>query len=51
MTQQELAEKLHVNQSAIAQWESGTTGPKRMRLMEIAGVLECSIDELLKEGE
>lgn len=49
LTQKELADKIHVDQSAIALWESGKTGPKRNRLLEVANVLECSVEELLKE--
>ena len=49
MTQQELADRLKVKQSAISQWESGNTGPKRSRLAEIASILDCTIDDLMKE--
>lgn len=49
LTQKELADKLHVEQSAVAKWENGKCGPKRNRLIEIAKVLECPIAELLDE--
>lgn len=51
MTQKELAEKLHVNQSAVALWERGDCGPKRTRLAEVAEALGCSVEELLKDEE
>ena len=51
MTQQELAKRLKVDQSAVAQWENGHSGPKRTRLIEIACVLECDVADLLKEDE
>ena len=51
MTQKELADKLKVDQSAIAQWENGYSGPKRTRLVEIACALGCDVAELLQEDE
>ena len=51
MTQKELADKLKVDQSAVSQWESGHSGPKRNRLVEISNVLECSIDDLMRDDE
>lgn len=51
MTQQELAKRLKVDQSAVAQWENGHSGPKRSRLVEVACVLDCSVEELLREDE
>lgn len=51
MTQAALANALGVKQAAVAQWECYKKGPKRSRLVEIAGVLDCSVEELLKEDE
>lgn len=51
MTQKELAEKLKVDQSAVAQWENGKSGPKRSRLVEVAAALDCSLEELVREGK
>lgn len=50
ITQKELAERVGVDQSAVALWESGT-GPKRSRLSEVAAVLRCTIAELLEDDE
>lgn len=47
LTQKELAQRLGVDQSAVALWEHGT-GPKRSRLEELAKVLNCSVAELLE---
>ena len=49
LSQKELAGKVGVDQSAVAQWESGKTAPRFSRLAKIAEVLECSIEELVKE--
>ena len=50
MTQKELAQKVGVDQSAVALWENGT-GPKRCRLADVAYALGCSVDELLEPDE
>jgi transcriptional regulator with XRE-family HTH domain len=51
LTQVELAEKLGVSQPNIAYWESDTGTPSAYRLSAIARILNCSIDELLREPE
>ncbi len=49
MTQGQLARKLKIAQSTVAMWETGKTVPKTKMLHAIAEILECSVDELLKE--
>lgn len=51
MTQQELAEKLHVTQEAVSQWEHGVSYPRSRKLKEIARLFECTVDELLQEAD
>lgn len=51
MTQAELAKLIGVDQSAVAQWETGSSGPHRNKLTKLAQALECTVDDLLKEGE
>ena len=51
MTQASLAEAIGVKQSAVAQWELGKTGPTFAKLLKVAEVLECSVDELVKKEE
>ena len=50
-TQQQFAEEVGVGRSMIAQIERGTKIPNMMLGMEIARVLECSMDELVKETQ
>lgn len=50
MTQTALAEALGVTPGAISQWESGLTRPTLDKLLRIAQILRCSVDELL-QGE
>lgn len=51
MTQKDLAEKMQVDQSAIAQWETGKTKPRFYRLKDMALVLGCPAEELLSEDD
>lgn len=48
MTQKELAETVGVDQSAVAQWEAGKSGPHRNKLSKLAQALGCTVDDLLK---
>ena len=45
ISQTALAEKLHVNQTAVSQWERGVAYPTCDRLPEIAKALGCEISE------
>jgi transcriptional regulator with XRE-family HTH domain len=50
-TQAEVGERLKVHQSAVAQWENGLTSPTASKLVELAKLYHCTVDELLKRGE
>lgn len=50
LTQQELADKLFVSDKVISKWETGKSVPDTSILVELANVLEISLDELLKSG-
>ena len=51
ITQKELARQLNIDQSAVALWEAekNRTFPRASRLPEIAKVLSCTVDELIRE--
>ena len=51
LTQEALAEKLGRTQQAIALWESGEREPKISMLQELAAVLGCTIEDLLKDSD
>lgn len=51
LTQQELADKLGVDQSAVCLWETGKTRPRAKILPMIAKILGCSTDDLLAEQD
>ena len=47
-TQKQIAEIMGVVPSCVTQWESGTRKPNLVMLKKLAGVLECTTDDLLK---
>ena len=46
LTQEELAGRLDVCQQAVAKWENGISTPRIEKLIELAKLLGCSIDDL-----
>ena len=51
MTQQELADKLHVDRSTIAKWETGNAFPTGDKIPQVAKALKCEIGELFRKEE
>lgn len=49
LTQEEVAQKLGLNRSTIARWETGIGLPRADSLADIADVLGCTIDDLLRK--
>lgn len=47
LTQAQLAQKLDVNQSLIAKWESGKVQPRAATLAKLAETLEVAVEELI----
>ena len=50
LSQEKLAEMLGVDRSNVAKWEAGVHKPRADMLILLAKVLQCSVDELLREG-
>ena len=48
LTQQQLADLLHVTKTTIANYEQGIKEPKLKTIEQIINILECSYDDLLK---
>ena len=48
MTQEELAEKLHVSKSAIAKWETNGGIPDRDNLKRLSEVINISLDDMYR---
>lgn len=51
MTQMELAEKMNVSQSTVGMWEIGVNKPRTDKLKQLAKILNCTVDDLLREEE
>ena len=51
MTQEQMAEKLHVARQTISKWESGTTLPDLERVVRLCHLFQVSPNELLDMGE
>lgn len=50
-TQEELARRLGVERSAVAKWESGKSQPQAARLVALAEIFGCTVDEILGRGK
>lgn len=50
MTQEELAEKLHVTAQAVSKWENGRSLPETALLPALARLLDVGIDTLFQDG-
>lgn len=49
LTQEQLADRMNMYQSALSQWETGVSAPRADKLPELAKILGCTIDELFTE--
>ncbi len=47
--QSELAAELGVDNSTIAKWETGAAKPRADKLPALAKILNCTVDQLLRE--
>lgn len=50
LTQEQIAEQLNIDRSAIARWEAGKALPRADKLPELAKILNCTIDELFTDN-
>ena len=46
---QDVMDALNVSDAAVYSWEMGTYKPKADNLIKLAGLFNCSIDDLVKE--
>lgn len=51
ISQATMAEKLKVAASTVGMWEIGKSSPRADMLPKIADILDCTVDELLRDGE
>jgi transcriptional regulator with XRE-family HTH domain len=50
LTQKELADKLNISAQAVSRWENGESLPDTFLLMDLADILNVTVDMLLKAG-
>ena len=48
LSQSEVAQRLHVRRSSVNAWDKGHGLPKSSRLLEVAAILNCSVEEILR---
>ena len=48
LTQLDIAKLLGLERSTVAKWETGQSLPRAELLPKLAGILGCSVDDLLK---
>lgn len=51
LSQDQLAKSIFVSQQAVAKWENSICLPSANKLLQLAKVLNCTVDELLREDE
>lgn len=51
LTQEQLAERLNVNRTTVTMWETGANTPPTRYLLPLAAILECSVEDILREQE
>lgn len=51
LTQDELAEKLHITRQTISNWENSKSYPDILQIIELSNLYSLSLDELLKDDE
>ena len=49
MSQEQLAARVDVHQTAVSQWENGETLPRAATLKKLAELFGCTVDELLRD--
>ena len=49
LTQVQLAQMVHVDQTAISQWERGIAQPRLRNCLQLAQILECSVEDIFTE--
>ena len=50
LSQEELARLLGVDRSSVARWETGSNNPRMEKLIALARIFGCSLDELVQEN-
>ena len=46
LTQEEVAEKLHINKATLGKWENYKTFPDAVQLNELCSLYHCTMDDI-----
>lgn len=49
LSQEELAKKLQISRQSISKWEQGISYPSILYLIPLTKILDCTLEELLKD--
>lgn len=49
LTQEQLADSMHVTRQTVSRWEAGEVVPELDRLVEMCGIFACKLDALVRE--
>ena len=49
LSQEDLAEKLGVSRQSVSKWESNNTYPETDKIIQIANLFDCSMDDLIND--
>ena len=50
LTQAQLAERLNITDRAVSKWETGKSLPDSSIMLELCGILDITVDQLLHGG-
>lgn len=50
LSQEQLADKLGVSRQAVSKWESGSSYPDMEKIIQICGILNCTLEDILDDG-
>lgn len=48
ISQAEVARRLNISRSSVNAWEKGETVPRGSRLLDVAQMLGCTVEEILR---
>lgn len=51
LTQDAIAEACAVDRATVSKWENGDFSPRTDKLPQLAKLLNCTVDDLLRRGE
>ena len=51
LRQEDIAAIMNIDRSAVAKWETGESFPRTDKLLKLASILECTVDDLLSVKE